>query len=59
MLGNEKVAKKYEVQVEKKDNEFAALKDGTLSRNEQVIIKSNKIIEDGDRVRLENEWEGK
>ena len=48
--------KKYEVQIEKKDNEFAALKEGTFSRGEQVIISSNKTVEDGDRVRLENEW---
>ena len=55
VLGTEKVARKYEVQIEKKDNEFAALKEGTFARNEQVIIDSNKTIEDGDRVRLETE----
>ena len=55
VLGTEKIAKKYEVQIEKKDNEFAALKEGTFSRGEQVIISSNKTVEDGDRVRLETE----
>lgn len=55
VLGTEKVARKYDVQIEKKDNEFAALKEGTFARNEQVIIDSNKTIEDGDRVRLETE----
>lgn len=55
VLGSEKVARKYEVQIEKKDNEFAALKEGTFSRSEQVIISSNKTVEDGDRVRLETE----
>ena len=55
VLGTEKVARKYEVQIEKKDNEFAALKEGSFSRSEQVIISSNKNIEDGDRVRLETE----
>ena len=55
VLGTEKVARKYEVQIEKKDNEVAALKEGTFSRSEQVIISSNKTVEDGDRVRLETE----
>lgn len=55
VLGTEKVARKYEVQIEKKDNEFAALKEGSFSRSEQVIISSNKTVEDGDRVRLETE----
>lgn len=55
VLGTEKVARKYEVQIEKKDNEFAALKEGSFSRSEEVIISSNKNIEDGDRVRLETE----
>ncbi len=55
VLGSEKVARKYEVQIEKKDNEFAALKEGSFSRSEQVIISSNKTVEDGDRVRLETE----
>ena len=55
VLGTEKVAKKYEVQIEKKDNEFAALKEGSFSRSEQIIVDSNKTVEDGDRVRLESE----
>lgn len=55
VLGTEKVAKKVEVRVEKKDGEFAAVSDGTIARNEQVIVGSNKTVEDGDRVRLETE----
>lgn len=55
VLGTEKVSRKVEVEIEKKDNEFAALKEGALSRTEQVIIGSNKTVEDGDRVRLETE----
>lgn len=55
VLGTEKVAKKIEVRVEKKDGEFAAISDGTIARNEQVIVGSNKTVEDGDRVRLETE----
>ena len=55
VLGTEKVARKVEVKIEKKDNEFAALNDGVLARNEEVIIGSNKNVDDGDRVRLETE----
>ena len=55
VLGTEKVARKVEVKIEKKDNEFAALNDGALARNEEVIIGSNKNVDDGDRVRLETE----
>lgn len=55
VLGEELVAKKIDVKVEKKDGEFAAINDGAISRSEKVIVDSNKTIEDGDRVRLENE----
>lgn len=55
VLGTEKVAKKIEVRVEKKDGEFAALNEGAIARDEVVIVSSNKKIEDGDRVRLETE----
>lgn len=55
VLGTEKVAKKVEVRVEKKDGEFAAISDNSISRGEQVIVGSNKNVEEGDRVRLETE----
>lgn len=55
VLGEELVAKKIDVKVEKKDGEFAAINDGAISRSEKVIVDSNKTIEDGDRVRLEKE----
>lgn len=55
VLGTEKIAKKIEVRVEKKDGEFAALNEGAIARDEVVIVSSNKKIEDGDRVRLETE----
>lgn len=55
VLGEELVAKKIDVKVEKKDGEFAAINDGAISRGEKVIVDSNKTVEDGDRVRLENE----
>lgn len=55
VLGKELIAKKIDVKVEKKDGEFAAIKDGIIGRGEKVIVDSNKTIEDGDRVRQENE----
>lgn len=55
VLGKELIAKKIDVKVEKKDGEFAAINDGIIGRSEKVIVDSNKTIEDGDRVRQENE----
>lgn len=55
VLGTEMIAKKVEVKVEKKDSEFAAINSNAISKGEQVIIDSNKNVEDGDRVRLESE----
>ena len=55
VLGEELIAKKVDVKVEKKDGEFVAVNDGAIGRSEQVIVDSNKTVEDNDRVRLENE----
>jgi len=55
VLGEELIAKKIDVKVDKKDGEFAAINDGIIGRSDKVIVDSNKIVEDGDRVRLENE----
>jgi len=56
VLGEELTAKKVDVKVEKRDGEYAAVSDGSLGRNDKIIIDSNKTVEDGDRVRLETEW---
>ena len=56
VLGEELTAKKVDVKVEKRDGEYAAVSDGSLGRNDKIIIDSNKTVEDGDRVRLEIEW---
>lgn len=53
VLGNENIAKKIDVKVLEQDNEFAAVNDSTISRNDKIIVNSNKNIESGDRVRLE------
>ena len=55
VLGSEKVSRKVPVRIEKKDGEYAAVTEGSIARDEEVIISSNKKIEDGDRVRLEIE----
>ena len=55
VLGSEKVSKKMPVRIEKKDGEYVAVSEGSIARDEEVIISSNKKIEDGDRVRLETE----
>ena len=55
VLGEELTAKKVDVKVEKRDGEYAAVTEGSLGRNDKIIIDSNKTIEDGDRVRLETE----
>ena len=52
VLGEELTAKKVDVKVEKRDGEYAAVSDGSLGRNDKIIIDSNKTVEDGDRVRL-------
>ena len=55
VLGEELTAKKVDVKVEKRDGEYAAVSDGSLGRNDKIIIDNNKTVEDGDRVRLETE----
>lgn len=55
VLGEELTAKKVDVKVEKRDGEYAAVSDGSIARNDKIIIDSNKTVEDGDRVRLESE----
>ncbi|WP_294360275.1 HlyD family efflux transporter periplasmic adaptor subunit [uncultured Clostridium sp.] len=55
ILGREKVAKKVYVTVEDKNNEFAALKEGTLSSDTKIIISSSKNIIDGSRIKFEED----
>lgn len=51
MLGTVQVAKKVIVNVIKKDGENAAI-DGGLRRDSQIIVSSDKYIEEGDQVRI-------
>lgn len=55
MLGTIQVAKKVKVNVIKKDGENAAI-EGGLRRDNQIIVSSDKYVEEGDQVRIkENE----
>lgn len=51
VLGEEMRAQKISVVVKEKNDTYAALEDGTISSNQDIIISSNKNISDGDRVR--------
>ena len=55
VLGEELIAKKIDLNIEKRDGEYAAVTEGALGKNDKIIVDSNKIINDGDRVRLETE----
>lgn len=55
VLGEELMAKKIDLNIEKRDGEYAAVTEGALGKNDKIIVDSNKIINDGDRVRLETE----
>ncbi|GAA0738773.1 efflux RND transporter periplasmic adaptor subunit [Clostridium oceanicum] len=52
VLGKELIAKKNEVQIIKKDGSFASI-EGINSKDFKIIIDSNKNVEDGDKVRVE------
>lgn len=55
MLGTVQAAKKVNVNVIKKDGEKAAV-EGGLKRDSQIIVSSDKYVEEGDQVRIkENE----
>lgn len=53
VLGNETTVKKVEVQILDKNAEYAAI-DGYFDWDQQFILSSNKSLNDGDRVRIQN-----
>ena len=53
VLGSEEYAMKVDLQIKDKDDKYAALKDFSLSSDQEVIVSSNKSIKEGDRVRKE------
>jgi len=53
VLGEETTAEKVEVTVKEKNAAYAALTDGALTSDQKVITDSDKEIEAGDRIRVE------
>ena len=53
ILGEQLVARKVEVTVRDKNNLYAALEEGSLSSEQQVIISTDREISEGSPVRLQ------
>ena len=51
VMGTELVAKRYEVEVADKNSTSAALAEGMLTGDQEIISSSSRVIEDGSRVR--------
>ena len=54
-MGSGFVAKRYEVEVLDKNSSQAALAEGTLTGDQEVINSSSRLIGDGSRVRRKAE----
>lgn len=52
MLGRELSVREVKVEVEDKNDMYAALKEGSLSEGQQVVVSSDRSIAGGSRVRL-------
>lgn len=53
ILGEQLVARKVEVNVKDKNNSYAALEEGSLSSEQQVIVSTDREISEGSPVRLQ------
>lgn len=53
VLGEVQVARRVDVRVQDKNESVAALVNGAVANTEQVIVSSDRAIEDGSRVRLQ------
>lgn len=53
ILGEELVARKVTVQVQDKNEQYAALAEGAITNTDRIIISSDREIQGGSRVRLE------
>ena len=51
--GTEWVIARVDITVKERDSQMMYV-DGALTYSDQVVISSNKIISEGDRVRIEN-----
>lgn len=54
ILGTEYIARKFEVEILEKNDRYAALAEQGMDWNEKIIIDSDRYIEAGSRVRLQN-----
>lgn len=55
ILGQQYVARKTEVKVLDKNGDYAALEAGALNGDSQIIMETDRYVEDGARVRLMDE----
>lgn len=53
VMGKECRARKVSVTVLEKNESYAALAEGTLSAQQEIIVSSDKAVDDGSRVRVE------
>ncbi len=54
LLGKEYHAKRVDIQIQEKDATQAIIKESELTYGDSIIIRSNKIIHDGDKVKIED-----
>ena len=55
VMGTELVAKRFEVEVADKNSTMAALAEGTLTGEQEIVSSASRMIEDGSRVRRDAE----
>lgn len=53
IMGTETKARKVGVTVQEKNESYAALAEGALDSGQSVIVRSDKAVEDGSRIRIE------
>ena len=53
VLGRELRARKVSVNILDQNESYAALADGSISSQDEVIVSANKAVDDGSRIRLE------
>lgn len=53
VLGTERIARRVDVTVLDKNEEYAALQEGTLTAEQDIITGADRNVEPGGRVRLE------
>ncbi len=55
VLGKELTARRLDVRVQDKNNMYAALEDGALTGEQDIISSSSRPIDDGSRVRVKEQ----